>query len=266
MSQQKSLREAALSFLASLPEHQRRESQQEINRFIEWYGNKDKAIKEITEAEIGDYAEQLADSIPDLQKKVAPVKAFLVYAKQEGFISKNLAVHLKAKKGAARTVPLSGKTATEEPVVLTSEGYEQIQRELRSLREERLRLIEEVQKARADKDIRENAPLEAAREELAQIESRLRELEPAVKSAVMFAAKPVNSRKASLGCTVVLCALASRNKVSYTLVNPREADLAKRKISIASPLGKALLGCGAGEIVEVVAPVGKLQYRLEKVE
>lgn len=266
MSQQNfTVREAALSFLASLSAEKRRESEPETNRFIVWYG-KDKVVSGITPAEVEDYAEWLATCIPDPQKKIAPVKTFLIYARQEGLISRNLAVHLKARKGVNKAVSISGKIASEELVVLTPEGYGQVQRELHSLREERLRVVEEVQKARADKDFKENAPLEAARERQGQVEARIRKLESALKSAIIMEEKTAASLKVGFGSTVVLRNLASGGSVSYTLVNPKEVDLTKGKISMASPLGKALLERKEGEVVEVIAPVGKMRYSLEKVE
>lgn len=266
MSQQSlTLGKVALSFLASLTAQRRRESEPEVGRFAVWYG-KERAVTEITPAEIDDYAEWIAVSLPDHQKRLAPVKAFLVFARQEGLIPINLAVHLKAKKGVNRGVSSSGKIALEEPLVLTLEGYGQVQRELDSLREERLRVVEEVQKARADKDFKENSPLEAAREQQGQIEARIRELESVLKSAVVLTDKPGNSLRVKIGSTVVLQELVSGNRVRYSLVNSKEVDLAKGKISSASPLGKALLERREGEVIEVSAPLGKLRYSLEKVE
>ena len=95
------LGEVALSFLASLPPEQREKSQQEITRFILWYG-KERAIVNLTAPEVDDYAKSVAASSSDPSEKLTPVRAFLSYAKKEGFTQTNLATHLKVKKGSPK--------------------------------------------------------------------------------------------------------------------------------------------------------------------
>lgn len=259
-----SLGEVALSFLNSLPLKERKESQQEISRFVSWYG-REKSITELTAPQIAGYAEWVTASVSDPARRLAPVKSLLIYARKKGLLKVNLAAHLKTKRSGSRVFTPS-RVSPEEPVELTSEGYNRLEAEYHNLREERARLVAEVQRAAADKDFRENAPLEAARERLGQVESRLKELEFTLKSAAILEEKSGDKLKVMIGSTVVLRELASGREVCFTLVSPREADAAKGKISVVSPTGKALLEHSEGETVEVIAPAGKLCYRIEKIQ
>jgi transcription elongation factor GreA len=87
-----------------------------------------------------------------------------------------------------------------------------------------------------------------------------------LKYAAIIDDKPDNSLKLGIGHSVVLCDLNSGEEMRYTLVSPREVDLAKGKISNASPIGRAVTGKSQGEIVEVAAPVGKLRYQVKQIE
>ncbi len=123
-----------------------------------------------------------------------------------------------------------------------------------------------MRRAAADKDFRENAPLEAAREEHGQIEGRIRELEGTLKSAIVIDEKEKVTPKVSIGDSIILRDLASGEVLSYMLVSPREVDPTKGKISSLSPIGRAIIGQSQGEIVEVTVPAGKLRYQIKQIE
>lgn len=255
-----SLGEAATRFLASLPEQERAINQQEINQFILWYGWK-QPIGELTPPKVANYAERIATSGADPARKLSPVKAFLTYAKKEGLTRTNLSVHLRAKK--VSTTLVGGKPLP--PVhALTPQGRTELEAELTRLKAERPRVAEELHRAAADKDFRENAPLDAAREYQGQLESRIRELENILKATTVEQAPPV-ATKVRIGDTVRIYDLATCEVVCYTLVSPSEANPGKGKISIESPTGKALLGKEAGQEAEVIAPRGKFSYRVEQI-
>jgi transcription elongation factor GreA len=97
------------------------------------------------------------------------------------------------------------------------------------------------------------------------VEARIRELEAILRSAVATT-KEVDTAKVTLGSTVTLHDFSCGEELRYTLVHPREASPAKGKLSIASPTGKALLGRGWGEVIDVAAPAGTLRYRIERIE
>ena len=258
-----SLAEAATQFLAALPPEERKKNQQELNKFVRWYGM-ERSLRELAAQEVANYAERMEGSSANAMKRIEPVRAFLSYAKKERLTETNLAVHLRLKKGVPK--PASAlKVKAREAASLSQEGYRTLEEELSALKRERPKIADEIRRAAADKDFRENFPLEAAKQRQGLIEARIRELEEVLKSALV-AAEEVDTAKVSLGCTVVLQDLSSTAELRYTLVDPREANPAQGKISAASPMGQALLNRGEGEVVEVAAPAGKLRYRIQRIE
>ncbi len=266
MSEQgSSLAEMVTRFLATLPPELRQESQHELNRFVRWYGG-DRSVAELGAQEIAEYTEGLGSGAA-AAKRLEPVKNFLSYAKKEGLTRVNLAVHLRLGAGAAKKGAQSKrKTGRATPVTLTSQGYAALESELSSLKGERPRLAQELQQAAADKDFRENAPLEAAKERQGQIEARIRELEAALKAATVLDEMSLDTLEAGIGCHITLRHLDSGEEMRCTLVNPSEANPTQGKLSIASPMGKALLGRRKGEVIEVAAPIGMLHYRIENIK
>ena len=263
-SQSLSLGEAASRFLVSLPPESREISQQEVHRFARWYGW-ERPLAELTAPDIANYAERLSLSDDDYTKKLELIRAFLIYAKKEGWSKTNLAVHLRIKKvkSSSRSSPGRG---LPEAISLTQQGYAELEAELAALRDKRPQSIEEMRRAAADKDFRENAPLEAAREQRGQLEGRIKELEETLKLATIVDDKPGGTSKVGVGDSIILRDLASGEELHYMLVNPREVDPTRGKLSSASPIGKAIIGRGQGEVVEVTAPVGKLRYQIKQIE
>ena len=263
-SQNPSLGEAASLFLAKLTPGEREVSQPEVYKFVRWYGW-ERPLVGLTAPEIGNYAERLSLSDTDYSKKLELIRAFLAYAKKAGWSKTNLAIHLKAKKVKAGASP-SARRGLPETVSLTQQGYAELEAELAALKSKRPQLIEEIRRAAADKDFRENAPLAAAREQRGHLEGRIRELEETLKAATIIAGEQKSNLKVSIGGSIILCDLASGEELRYIIVDPREVDPTQGKISSASPLGKALIGRGEGEIVEVAVPTGKLRYQIKRVE
>ena len=263
-SQDPGLGEAASRFLAKLSPAERETSQQEVYKFVRWYGW-ERPFAGLTAPEVANYAEQLSLSDTDYTKKLELIRAFLIYAKKEGWSKPNLAAHLKAKKVKTGALP-SARQGLPETIPLTKQGHAELEAELAALKSKRPQLIEEMRRAAADKDFRENAPLAAAREQRGHLEGRIRELEGTLKSATIINGEPGSTLKTNIGDSIVLCDLASGEELHYMIVNPREVDPTQGKISSASPLGRALIGRGEGEIVEIAAPVGKLRYQVKQVE
>ena len=263
-SQGLSLGEAASRFLASLLPEGREISQQEIYKFVRWYGW-ERPLAELTPPEVGNYAERLSLSDTDYMRKLELIRAFLVYAKKEGWSKINLATHLKTKKGKTR-LQSSVKRGSQQDLSLTQQGYAKLEAELTVLKSKRPQAIDEMRKAAADKDFRENAPLEAARKERGYLEGRIKELEEVLKLATIIDDKQKALLKVNIGDRVILHDLASGEELRYTIVSPREVDPAKGKISNASPIGKAIIGRSQGEVVEAMTPAGKFRYQIKQVE
>lgn len=259
-----SLNEAASRFLAWLEPEERSTSQQEIYRFARWFGW-ERPLAKITPPEMANFAQRLSLSDTSYLKKFEQIKAFLTYASKEGWCKSNLATHLKTKQGKARA-SRSGKQGLPGTTPLTRRGYAELETELAELKGKRSQAIEEIRRAAADKDFRENAPLDAARDERGYLEGRIKELEGTLKSATIIDEERRIAIKASIGDSILLCDVASDEELHYMIVSPREADPIKGKLSSASPIGKAIVGRIEDDVIEVTAPVGKLLYRIKKIE
>lgn len=261
-----SLEELALAFLTSLPAEERKEKQQELNRFVLWYG-KGRPIGQITPAEVANYADSVGTSPSDAVKSVKrlePVRALLAYAKKQKLIKTSLASHLRIKQASSKSnLPSKPK----QQVSLTAADYAQLKSQLASLEEERIRVAEEMRIAASDKDFRENAPLHAARERRDHIEARMNAIKMAIANGVLVGAeRPAENLTVKFGSKAILRNLASGKQQTYTLVTKNEADPTNGKISIASPLGKALLNQPLGAEVKVIAPAGEIRYQIERIE
>jgi len=263
-SQNLSLGETASRFLVNLSPEERKMSQQEVYRFVRWYGW-ERPFAELTAPEIANYAKQLSLSDTDYTKKLELIRAFLVYAKKEGWSKRNLATHLKTKKGKTTPRP-AVRHNSPESVSLTREGYDKLKAELAALKKRRPQIIEEMQRAAAYKDFRENAPLAAAREERGHLEGRIEELEEALKSVTIIGEERRNTLKVSVGDNIILGDIASGEELCYTIVGHREANPTRGKISEASPISKAVINHSQGEVVEVVTPAGRCRYQIKQVE
>jgi len=259
-----SLMQAAGLYLGSVESGGANIRRQVINQFVRWFG-RERLIGNIVAEEIANYAQRMSASDVESRKKLDILRAFLLYAAKAGWTEKNMAVHLKAKKGKTRVNAIDNKNS-RQVVSLTEQGYQAMQKELAELKSRRPQIVEEIRKAAADKDFRENAPLHAAKERMGHLEGKIMELDETIKSAVVVDEKADVMNKVHTGSNVILLDLSLNEKLSYKIVNPKEVNPAKGRISNGSPIGKAIIGCKCGDIIEIEAPVGRLRYRLEKVE
>jgi transcription elongation factor GreA len=259
-----SLGHIATQFILTLPPDERLKAQQEVYKFVRWYGEK-RPLAGLTIPEVANYAEQITSSTTEVVEKLGIIKTFLTYAHKQDFTRTNLAVHLKSKKTSSKSASIS-KRRFQRKVLLTSQGYADLEAELTTLKNARPLIAEELQKAASDKDFRENAPLEAAREHQGQVEARIRNLESTLNMATLVDEQKPAGQEITFGDTVVLRDLASGEQASYTLVDASEANPLECKISVASPMGQALLGQTKGQNVEVKAPAGTLHYQIEDIQ
>lgn len=260
---QVTLQELAARYLASLPAELRQRSQAEVQRFVRWYGA-DRAVGELRGHEVASYGETFGSSVADASQRIEVVRAFLTFARKERLTASNLATHLRLRKGAAPAA--AGSASAPRKVHLTAEGRAALEAELERLKAERPRITEALQRAMADKDFRENAPLDAVREQQGYLEARIREIEATLADAEILEEERARGAAAEMGSTLLLRNLGSGAEMRYTLVPPSEANPGQGKISVESPVGKALLGRTAGEEVEVTAPSSVLRFRIERVE
>lgn len=150
-----------------------------------------------------------------------------------------------------------------ERTPITRSGYERLNAELRQLKTvERPRVIQAIEEARAHGDLSENAEYDAAKERQAFIEARVNELTYKLNSADVIDPANLPKDRAVFASRVLLENIDTGEDVEYMLVGPEESDIDKGLISIASPLGKAIIGRKPGDEITLQAPGGKRVYEL----
>ena len=150
-----------------------------------------------------------------------------------------------------------------ENIFLTREGYEKLKENLKLLKgKKRREIASALEKARLLGDLSENAEYESAKQEQAITERRIKELEDKLMQARIVENENISVDKAYLGAKVRVSDINSNEEIEYMLVAEDEADFSQGKISISSPVGKALLGKGKGDIVSVKVPAGVLEYKV----
>ena len=199
------------------------------------------------------------------------MKVFLAYWKDQGWIENGLASHLRVPrtrrtatttKTTTRTNSRAGSTGSQ----LSQEGYDRLVSQLDDLKDQRALVLEDIKRAMADKDFRENAPLDAAKDQQGIVELRIRELEASINNAQILP-EGVSSKvaRSAVGAKVTLKDTNSGKTVAYTLVDVREADVSEGKISTTSPVGQALLDRTVGEEVTINVPKGTLRYLVQRI-
>ncbi|CDO36401.1 MULTISPECIES: transcription elongation factor GreA [Novosphingobium] len=155
--------------------------------------------------------------------------------------------------------------ASIEKLPMLAEGYERLTAELKALREERPRIVDAIEEARAHGDLSENAEYHAAKERQGQVEATIADLEDKVSRAQIVDPKSLSGSKVIFGATVTLLD-DDEKPVKYQIVGPYEADAKIGRISYNSPLGKALIGRQVEDEVEVTVPSGDKFYLVQKIE
>lgn len=150
-----------------------------------------------------------------------------------------------------------------EQIPITKDGAQRLKDELQRLKhEERPKVVEAIATAREHGDLSENAEYDAAKEQQAFIESRIRELEDKLARARVIDPAEIEMDTVAFGATVALVDESSGSQVRYQIVGDDEADIKENKISISAPIARALIGRGEGEVVEVQAPGGTRTYEI----
>ncbi len=160
---------------------------------------------------------------------------------------------------------------SDKKILLTQAGLIELQEELRFLREEkRVDIASKLKEAISYGDLSENAEYQEARDEQAQVELRIAELEemlkPGTYSLIEDEKSTKKNRGINVGATVTLSDAQSKEKITYLIVGSQEANIIENKISNESPLGKSMIGKGPGDVVNFSAPSGKKEYNILEVK
>ena len=149
---------------------------------------------------------------------------------------------------------------------VTKETLEQMKEELQHLRGvERPAASKAIAEAREKGDLKENAEYDAAKEAQGLLEAKIAVLEGALANARVVDESTIDTSKVSILTRVKLTNLKTKKEVTYQLVSEQEADLKAGKISISSPIGKGILGKEPGEVADIQAPAGLIQFRVEAI-
>jgi transcription elongation factor GreA len=151
-------------------------------------------------------------------------------------------------------------------IPMTETGYNRLQEELKRLKSvDRPAVIRAIAEARENGDLSENAEYHAARERQSFIEGRVLELEDKIARAEVIDVSKLSGKLVQFGATVTLADEETDEKVSYQIVGEDEADISQRRLSVTSPLARALIGKAIGDSVEVSTPRGARSYEIVKV-
>lgn len=246
-----------------------------VTRFL-WHFGPSTPISDLSPKSMEGFQETVGTNTMDLASRLQPVKEFLRYCwKQEYTVTidadgnssaQNLGNYLRIKRPTS-VVRDASRFQHEQAQIfeMTADGLESLHEELGQLNAEMPEAVQAVAAAREDKDIRENAPLEAAREHQERLKSRIDELEYQIAHAVVREERATG--RAKLGSRVSVVEVDDSGDYlgearEYTLVGTTEANAAARRISVESPLGRGLLDQPADRQIEIQAPSGRKRFRL----
>ena len=243
------------------------ERRQALARFLRWFGD-DRPLASLTPADLEAYSLDASAETIGGSDRIKAVRDFLQHARKTGIVDDNLSQHVKLRRPSRQSRPRTARPGAREPEVvhLTAEGHAELLELVEHLKAEMAKNAKEIQRAAADKDVRENAPLEAAREYQGQLQARLLVTEDTLAKGRVVDKDAGDAREVRHGSMFRLEDVDSGDVLEWTIVDPREADLMARKISTSSPVGEAVLGKRIGDEVEVTAPKGVMRYKLVHVE
>ncbi len=149
---------------------------------------------------------------------------------------------------------------------ITIEGFKELNKKLENLKKIRPKIINEIEKARSHGDLKENAEYHSAREEQFILESKIKEIEKKISNTIIIDINEIcESKEIMFGATVKLTNLDNSSILVYKIVGEDEANIKEKKISIKSPIAKALIGKKEKDIVEVVVPKGILKIEINDI-
>ena len=148
-------------------------------------------------------------------------------------------------------------------IYLSKEGFDNLKNELHKLKTiDRPHVINQIAEARDKGDLSENAEYDAAKEAQGLLESRISRLEIDLSNARVIDESKLDNKNVSLLSKVTIKNILNNNEMTYTIVSESEADLALKKISASSPIGKGLIGKEVGDITDIVVPNGIIKFEI----
>ena len=259
------VQDAITEYILSIPDENKRLVHPELSKFARWIGGTN-SLAALRPSDVSPYSETFGASASEANKmRIAAVKDFLNYVKKKGYIDISLAPHIRVRKptlNAARGASVRRRTSE---VQITRQGYDEMVNRLESLRQETVRLADEIERAAASGDVRENSPLEAARENQGMVLAQISRLESTLKVATIIEESDRSNDEVQIGSWVTLKNIDSDRNVDYQIVAANEANPLRNKISDISPLGSAILGTKVGDQVTFKAPSGEQKFTVDNI-
>jgi len=255
---------AITNYIASVPLSEREATARELNRFGRWLGS-ETPLAQISPADVARYQEQFPESSVDINRRLEPVKLFLTSLKSQKLTSVNLGAQIRLRRASTTRRSVENGRPEPEVVRVTEEGHARLTAELQHLEGViRPQVTDDLRRAAADKDFRENAPYDAAKQKLSEVQSRINEIRRTLGAASIYTTSSIET--VDLGMIVTLHSIEDDEEVVFTIVGPGEVSARDGKISLQSPIGKALADRRTEEIVAVQTPAGEHTYRIVRIE
>lgn len=153
-----------------------------------------------------------------------------------------------------------------DEVYLTRVGYEKIFAELEGLKSKQIKIAGQIEEARLQGDLSENAEYDAAKEAQGYNSARMAELETQLSKVRIIEDEDIPGDKVYIGAFVTLRDLDTDEKMTYQMVSPEESNYEENKISMLAPIGKGLMGTAEGQEVSIEVPAGTLRYKILKIK
>jgi len=259
--------DALKCYVRSLPLEERMKERSVIHDFIESIGENKKLIN-IRPPEVGDYSQQITSRMAnaDTQSRLASIKKFLQFLHENELVSQDLNIpsHLRSKRIITTRKTKNKSRIIEDGPKLTRSRFKSLMSQLDKLNKQKMELAGDIQNAREDGDVRENAPLEAAREAQAMVMAKITDIENLMRGAIIIddSAQSASKGKVNIGTKVNLKNLDNNEIHQFQLVDYHEADPLNGKISVDSPVGKIILGKSKNDKVTVKSPSGNIDYQI----
>lgn len=259
------VQDAVTEYIMTIADNKKRLVHPELSKFARWIGGTN-TLESLRPSDVSPYSETFGTSASEANKqRIAAVKDFLNYVKKKNYVDVSLAPHIRVRKPTLNAVRGASMRRRNSEVQITRQGYDEMVNRLDVLQKETVRLAEEIERAAASGDVRENSPLEAARENQGMVQAQINRLESTLKVATIIEESDRVNDEVQIGSWVTLSKSGSDMHVDYQVVAANEANPLRNKISDISPLGSAILGGKVGDEVTVKAPSGEQQFTVDNI-
>ena len=267
LSSESTMIEALKYYVKTIPLSERMNERAVVADFVTNIGA-DKLLSNLKPPEVGDYSQQITSRMAntDTQSRLTSVKKFLSFLHNSELIENDLNIpsHLRSKRILTNKRTKNKISTFEEGPKLTRSRYKTLISQLGKLNKQKMDLAVDIQNAAADGDVRENAPLEAAREAQGMVMAKITDIENLMRGAIIIddGSQSLLKGKINIGSKVTIENQKNKEVHTFQVVDFHEADPLNSKISSDSPVAKAILGKSKGEVVSVKSPSGTLEYKI----